>query len=88
MSEEETQRLWKKVQCIDRKLDDILTTLKDDQFGQPGLVTKVNYNKQEIRNIKENEVGKLRKQLDRIYWTVGIVAFAASLATAIVTVSI
>ena len=88
MSDEEMRRLWKKVNTIDRKLDDIIKTLKDDQYGRPGIITKIEENKEQIKHIKENEVTELRRKMDRVYWTAGIFIFIAATITAMVTVSL
>ena len=88
MSDEEMRRLWKKVNAIDRKLDAIIKTLKDDQYGRPGIITKIEENKEEIRNIKENEVTELKRKTDRVYWTAGILIFIVATITALLTISL
>ena len=88
MSDEEMRRLWDKVQSIDRKLDNLINILKDDQYGRPGIITKIEENKEEIKHIKENEVTELRQKMDRVYWTAGIFIFIAATITALVTVSL
>ena len=88
MSDEEMRRLWDKVQSIDRKLDNLINILKDDQYGRPGIITKIDENREEIKHIKENEVTELRRKMDRVYWTAGIFIFIAATITAMVTVSL
>ena len=88
MSDSELERLWNKVNTIDRKLDDIIKTLKDDQYGRPGIITKIEENREEIKYIKENEVTELRRKMDRVYWTAGIFIFIAATITATVTISL
>ena len=88
MSDEEMRRLWKKVNTIDRKLDDIIKTLKDDQYGRPGIITKIEENREEIKHIKENEVTELKRKTDRVYWTAGILIFIAATITALLTISL
>ena len=88
MSDEEMRRLWDKVQSIDRKLDNLINILKDDQYGRPGIITKIEENKEQIKHIKENEVTELRQKMDRVYWTAGIFIFIAATITAMVTVSL
>ena len=88
MSDEEMRRLWDKVQSIDRKLDNLINILKDDQYGRPGIITKIEENKEQIKHIKENEVTELRRKMDRVYWTAGIFIFIAATITALVTVSL
>ena len=88
MSDEEMRRLWDKVQSIDRKLDNLINILKDDQYGRPGIITKIEENKEQIKHIKENEVTELRQKMDRVYWTAGIFIFIAATITALVTVSL
>ena len=88
MSDEEMRRLWDKVQSIDRKLDNLINILKDDQYGRPGIITKIEENKEQIKHIKENEVTELRRKMDRVYWTAGIFIFIAATITATVTISL
>ena len=88
MSDEEMRQLWDKVQSIDRKLDNLIDILKDDQYGRPGIITKIDENREEIKHIKENEVTELRQKMDRVYWTAGIFIFIAATITALVTVSL
>ena len=88
MSDDEMQRLWEKVQSIDRKLDNLINILKDDQYGRPGIITKIEENKEEIKHIKENEVNELRRKMDKVYWTAGIFIFIAATITAMLTVSL
>ena len=88
MSDEEMRQLWDKVQSIDRKLDNLIDILKDDQYGRPGIITKIDENREEIKHIKENEVTELRRKMDKVYWTAGIFIFIAATVTALITVSI
>lgn len=88
MSDEEMRRLWDKVQSIDRKLDNLINILKDDQYGRPGIITKIEENKEQIKHIKENEVTELRRKMDRVYWTAGIFIFIAATITATITISL
>ena len=81
MSTDRIEKLDKTVNTINTRTADILKLLKDDDFGQAGLVTDHNLLKNEFYKTKRDH----ERRIERIYWTASGAAIIISLAIALMT---
>jgi hypothetical protein len=80
MSEERIKSMEQRMDSIEGKIDRIINLLQDDEFGRPGMNTRL--------NMLEKKQGYADDQINKMKWTAGIIAAIISLVAAAVTIAI
>ena len=80
MSEERVNNLEQRMDSIENKLDRIINLLQDDEFGRPGMNTRLNMIEKK-QQFTEDQINKMR-------WTAGIIAAIISIVAASISIAL
>ena len=80
MSEERVNNLEQRMDSIENKLDRIINLLQDDEFGRPGMNTRL--------NMIEKKQQYTEYQVNRIKWTAFIIASLISIVAGAISISL
>ena len=69
-----------RMDSIESKIDRILNLLQDDEFGRPGINTRL--------NMVERKQGLSDEHINRIKWTAGMIAAIVSIIAAAISISV